>query len=130
MITAIQFNVQTTIRFTNWKSNETAKFVERNYNGSIVISKRTLKSELTWIKTADRLIFLEASTTGDHKYLCTSGLSEVPQNIFELSPTLRKFFGGNVFSFGSILNSLVSNPNYQHHMLENSTGKDENRKDG
>jgi hypothetical protein len=38
-----------TIRSTNWlKANETVKFVEQNYNGTLVMRKWTRKMQTIW----------------------------------------------------------------------------------
>ncbi|KAI1713570.1 hypothetical protein DdX_09088 [Ditylenchus destructor] len=115
-------NYEISLRYTNWITSETAKFVEQSVNGSTVISKTTPKSVTTLYRGVDRKLYVETNMTHDNVgQVCTGAPTESQMNIYGLSPTFAKFLNGSN-SFVSILESIIFDTHqFNRTFLDNST---------
>ncbi|KAI1725399.1 hypothetical protein DdX_02057 [Ditylenchus destructor] len=115
-------NYEISLRYTNWITSETAKFVEQSVNGSTVISKTTPKSLTTLYRGVDRKLYVKTNMTHDNVgHVCTGAPTESQMNIYGLSPTFAKFLNGSN-SFVSILESIILDTHqFNRTFLDNST---------
>jgi hypothetical protein len=96
-------NYSIAVRFTDWQTNLTSKYEERNFTDSLVISRTNRSSTLpsTWIKTPKHLLFLEGKTCGKQP-------EESLSLAYGISERLTTFFGRNITSFADVLEAVIS----------------------
>lgn len=90
------FNIKITIRYTNWQSKLTAKFVEKNFNDSLLITKETRNSYSKFyapFNSSAILYYVNKTNANQLEHDCHGELNTQEQNIYEIPPNFKKFFG-------------------------------------